>query len=52
MSRSKPITLKEAREKAQLDRFAEEHPSKGNEKKFDKLLNAMAKPAKKKPASS
>lgn len=44
MSRGKYLSLDEARRKKQLDRFGKEHPSKGEEKKFDALLEAMAKP--------
>lgn len=42
MSRGKYLSLEEARKKEKLDRFAKEHPSKGDEKKFDALLDAMA----------
>jgi hypothetical protein len=40
----KHLNLKEARERRLLKRFCEEHPSKGDEKMFDRLLDAMAKP--------
>ncbi len=47
MSRGKYLSLEEARQDDQLDRFAKEHPSTGNQKVFDKLFDAMAKkPAK------
>jgi hypothetical protein len=49
MSRGKYLSLEEARKLQQLDRFAKEHPSQGNEEAFDELLNAMAK---EKPKSS
>lgn len=58
MSRGKYLSLEEARRTGQLDRFAKEHPSTGNEQEFDTLLDAIAqnKPPKKprifKPRSS
>ena len=42
MSRGKYLSLEEARKAKQLDRFAKEHPSEGDEPKFNRLLNAMA----------
>lgn len=42
MSSGKYLSLDEARRKKQLDRFAKEHPSEGNECNFDKLLHAMS----------
>jgi len=50
MSEGKYLSLEEARKKQKLERFAKEHPSKGNEKQFDGLLDRMAKnkPTKKK----
>jgi hypothetical protein len=50
MSTGKYLGLEEARKKGQLKRFAKEHPSKGDEKAFDGLLDRMAKnkPTKKK----
>jgi len=42
MSHGKYISLEEARKQEQLGRFAKEHPSIGDEKQFDALLNAMA----------
>ncbi len=43
MSIGKYLSLEEARKKDKLKRFAKEHPSKGNESLFDRLLNKMAK---------
>jgi hypothetical protein len=40
----KYLSLKEARERRLLERFCKEHPSKGDERMFDRLLDAMAKP--------
>ena len=44
MAHGKYLSLKEAREKGLLKRFAKEHPSEGDEELFDCLLEAMAKP--------
>ncbi len=46
MARGKYLSLEEARKSGRLDRFCKEHPSKGNEQLFDRLLDAMAKPKK------
>ena len=43
MSRGKYLSLEEALKKKQLDRFAKEHPSRGDKKQFDELLDRMAK---------
>lgn len=43
MSRGKYLSLPEAREKKQLDRFAKEHPSEGNASELDRLIGAFAK---------
>ena len=43
MAIGKYLSLKEAQKKRQLDRFAKEHPNKGDKKLFGKLLDAMAK---------
>jgi hypothetical protein len=43
MSRGKYLSLEEARKKRQLERYAKEHPSEGNEKAFDELLGNMSK---------
>ena len=43
MSTGKYLSLEEARNDKQLDRFAKEHPSKGEKKTFDDLLDRMAK---------
>jgi hypothetical protein len=42
MSRGEHLSLEEARKLKQLDRFAKEHPSEGDERQFDRLLDAMA----------
>lgn len=46
MSRGKYLSLGEARKAKQLKQFGKEHPSSGDEKSFDKLLDAMAKKPK------
>ena len=43
MSRGKHLSLEEARNQNKLERFAKEHPSKGDKTLFDKLFHAMAK---------
>ena len=43
MARGKYLSLEEARKSGKLKRFAKEHPSKGDEKAFDKLFKRMAK---------
>ncbi len=48
MSRGKYLSLEEAQKKNKqgkdkIDRFAKEHPSKGNKQVFDGIFNAMAK---------
>ena len=48
MSRGKYLSLEEARKKDKLKRFAKEHPSRGDESLFDRLLGRMAKGKKKK----
>jgi len=47
MSIGKYISLQEARKHEKLDRFCKEHPSKGDKKAFETLLDNMA--FKKKP---
>ena len=43
MARGKYLSLEEARKKkGGLARFAKEHPSEGDERKFDALMRAMA----------
>lgn len=42
MSRGKYLSLEEARKAKLLQRFAKEHPSEGDEEKFDRLFRAMA----------
>jgi hypothetical protein len=42
MSHGKHLTLEEARQKKQLERFAKLNPSEGNKEVFDALLDAMA----------
>jgi len=43
MSTGKYTSLEEARKDKKLDRFVKEHPSKGDKKAFDSLLDRMAK---------
>jgi hypothetical protein len=43
MSRGKYLSLEEARKSGKLDRFAKEHPSEGDRKRFDRLLAEMSK---------
>lgn len=43
MSIGKHTSLEEARKEKKIDRFSKEHPSTGDEDKFDAILNAMAK---------
>jgi hypothetical protein len=43
MSRGKYLSLEEARKSGKLDRFSKEHPSEGNRKLFDRLLDEMSK---------
>lgn len=50
MSRGKYLSLQEAREDNQIDRFAKEQPSKGDKKTFDALFTAMTGAAPRKPA--
>lgn len=45
MSRGKYLSLEEARQKKRIDRFCKEHPSKGDKKAFEKLLDAMTRNA-------
>jgi hypothetical protein len=52
MARGKYLSLEEARQLAKLDEFAEEHPSEGDEKKFESLLDAMVHGEAPKPKSS
>ncbi len=43
MARGKYLSLEEARKmKGGLEKFAKEHPSKGDEKRFDRCLELMA----------
>lgn len=42
MSTGKYLSLEEAQKEKELDRFAKEHPSKGDRKRFDKLLTDMS----------
>jgi hypothetical protein len=44
MARGKHLSLEEARKLKRLDRFCKEHPSEGDERLFDELFEAMAKP--------
>jgi hypothetical protein len=43
MSRGKYLSLEEARKTRKLDRFAKEHPSEGDRRRFDRLLDEMSK---------
>jgi len=43
MSRGKYLSLEEARNSGKLDQFAKEHPSEADRKRFERLLEAMAK---------
>jgi hypothetical protein len=43
MATGKYLSLDEARRAKKLDRFAKEHPSKGDKRRFDALLDKMAK---------
>jgi hypothetical protein len=43
MSRGKYLSLPEARKKKQFDRFAKEHPSEGDSKELDRLIECFAK---------
>ena len=54
MARGKYLSLEEARKKGQLDRFCKEHPSEGDEKAFDELLDAMVsgKPSRERQTST
>jgi len=49
MATGKYLSFEEARKQGKLARFAKEHPTTGNKKAFDGLLDRMAKnrPAKK-----
>lgn len=40
MSKGQFLSLEEARKLKELERFAEEHPSSGDKKQFDALLDA------------
>jgi hypothetical protein len=42
MSRGKYLSLEEARNSGQLDRFCKEHPSEAERERFFRLLDAMA----------
>jgi len=42
MSRGKFLSLEEARKLGKLDQFAKEHPSTGDEDRWDELFEAMA----------
>lgn len=46
MARGKYLSLEEARKAGQLEQFAKEHPSEGDEKQFDRLFVKMAKAEK------
>ena len=46
MARGKYLSLEKARKMKRLDRFAKEHPSEGDEQKFDELFERLALPKK------
>ena len=52
MARGKYLSLEEARKAKELDRFAEEHPTKGNKEEFDALLTKMARTRKPRSGST
>jgi hypothetical protein len=55
MSIGKFISLEEARKQKQLERFAKEHPEKGDRQAFETLLDRMTKgsrPPKRKPRAA
>jgi hypothetical protein len=52
MSRGKYLSLEEARKTGKLDRFAKEHPSSGDRKRFDRLLGEMSKTTEAEETSS
>jgi hypothetical protein len=43
MSQGKYLSLEEARKSGKMNRFAKEHPSKGDRITFDRLLEEMSK---------
>lgn len=47
MSRGKYLSLEEARKLGKLDQFAKEHKAEGDEKAFDRALEAIARGVKK-----
>ena len=52
MARGKYLSLEEARKYGTIDRFCKEHPSTGDQDRFDRLFLAMAHgepPTKRKP---
>ncbi len=48
MARGKYLSIEESRKAGQLEQFAKEHPSEGNEKQFDRVFERMAKAEKEK----
>ena len=55
MARGKYLSLEEARRIGGIDQFCKEHPSEGDEAKFDRLFEAMARgspPTRKKAKAS
>jgi len=52
MATGKYLSLEEARRKGLLKRFAKEYPSEGDERLFDRLLDAMTKTPPAKPGTS
>ncbi len=47
MARGKYLSLEEARRLKKLGRFCKEHPSEGDERLFDRLLDAMSRQKRK-----
>jgi len=52
MSRGQHLSLEEARKDDKLDQFAAEHPSEGDEDRFDLLLGAMVSSKEQKKINS
>ena len=48
MARGKYLSLEEARKGGKIDRFAKEHPSKGDKSLFFRLLDALGGPKRSK----
>jgi hypothetical protein len=52
MSRGNYLSLEEARKTGKLARFAKEHPSEGDRKRFERLLDEMSKTTEAEETSS